>query len=122
MIKPSDVDLNCLQTLGNTTGRCLAIGANEWYEFINGKITTNLLGQRIEIVAVDNNYEKIFVKCANKDNLLSKEELEKEKQIPIILDGVVGRFWRDNAGNWQLSLKANSWRRDTKNVHTQAST
>lgn len=99
--------LNAHQLLGNPNGNCVLLSFREWKEYVDGKLTGNILGIKTTVSCPTNMYlrvEDIKVKGAKLN--LTNEQIRGKGGVPIILKGLQGKFYRDNTGAYRLSCTA----------------
>lgn len=99
------VILTALQITGNANGNCIFLRLALLKEYVDGKISDNIIGVKIDVVCPDNNYEQFTVKIKGKYSVLCEQLKDKEGRV-ISLPDLTGRFYRDNTGSYQLSCSA----------------
>lgn len=98
-----------MQILGNQTGTAILLAVADLPEYIDGKSTGNIIGQKYHIVATDNGYEKLIVKVKGAKPIITNEQIQqKGGQVKITIKGLSGRFYRNNNGELALSCSADS--------------
>lgn len=104
----TDVKLNYLNLSGNDKGSGLLLSQRAYYEYVDGKKTGNQLGITYDAVFPDNNYEKISVKVASTQVVITDEELKKNcGKIRIRFTNLSGRFYHAaNGSGYKLSCHA----------------
>lgn len=102
--------LTVAQICGNTAGAVVLLGIADLFEFVDGKPTNNVIGQKLTVVCPDNMYEKLIVKVKGGKPTFTNEQLQqKGGQAKIILKNLTGKFYRTNSGEYALSCSADGW-------------
>ena len=102
--------LTALQICGNATGTVVLLGIADLMEFVDGKPTNNVIGQKLTVVCPDNMYEKLTVKVKGGKPAITSEQLQQRGgQAKIVLKNLTGKFYRTNSGEYALSCSADGW-------------
>lgn len=102
--------LTALQICGNPNGICVLLAISDLIEFIDGKPTGNIIGQKLTVVCPDNMYEKLTIKVKGEKAPITNEQLQqKGGQVKISLKNLSGKFYRNNSGEYALSCSADGF-------------
>lgn len=102
--------LTVAQICGNATGAVVLLGIADLMEFVDGKPTNNVIGQKLTVVCPDNMYEKFVVKVKGGKPAITNEQLQqKGGQAKITLKNLTGKFYKTNSGEYALSCSADGW-------------
>lgn len=102
--------LTVAQICGNATGAVILLGIADLMEFVDGKPTNNVIGQKLTVVCPDNMYEKLTVKVKGNKSAITSEQLQQRGgQVNIVLKNLTGKFYRTNSGEYALSCNADGW-------------
>lgn len=102
--------LTATQICGNATGTVILLGIADLMEYVDGKPTNNVIGQKLTVVCPDNNYEKFVVKIKGGKPAITNEQLQqKGGQVKIVLKNLTGKFYRTNSGEYAVSCNADGW-------------
>ncbi len=86
------------------------LGIADLMEFVDGKPTNNVIGQKLTVVCPDNMYEKLTIKVKGGKPAITNEQLQqKGGQVKITLKNLTGKFYRTNSGEYALSCSADGW-------------
>ena len=108
-MKVTDVILNSFQLCGNSNGSCLLLEIADLFEFVDGKVTNKIIGQKLTVVCPQNKFEKFMVKVNNRNGVLSNEEIENAGgSINIYFKNLKGKFYR-TSGDYALSVSADDF-------------
>lgn len=79
------------------------------YEYVNNKITDNLIGYKYDIVE-DISFEKLTVKVASITPVMTQEQIDNAKdRIYVTFNNAIAKPYRNTStGNYDLSISANS--------------
>lgn len=98
-----------LQILGNQTGTAILLAVADLPEYVDGKSTGNVIGQKYQIVAIDNGYEKFTVKIKGSKPLITNEQIQqKGGQVKVNFKNLTGKFYRNNNGDYALTCSADA--------------
>ncbi len=86
-------------------GPLVAVEVKEVYAYENGKKTGTIEAYKVDIIAIQNNYERFTVRIANKP-LITEEQLGK---ACVTFENFAAKIYRDFKNNsYALSCKADS--------------
>ena len=79
------------------------------YEYVNNKITDNLLGYKYTVVE-DITFEKLIVKVASTTPVITQEQIDTAKdRIFVTFNNAIAKPYRNvSNGQYDLSINANS--------------
>lgn len=84
----------------------MLMGVQPFYEYSDGKKTTNLLGYKYDVVE-DKSYERFTVKIESKEPVITAEDLAKSKsRVFVEFDNSKGHIYRTPAGQMEISFSA----------------
>lgn len=107
MMRITDVRLIPSQVSGNEGAIGILMGQRPFYEYKDGQKTEKQLGITYDVVFPDNKYEKISVKVAGTQAVVSEEEIKKNSgKIKVRFLNLTGRFYRANSGEYMLTCRA----------------
>ena len=70
-----------------------SVGIADLFEFVDGKVTNKIIGQKLTVVCPQNKFEKFMVKVNNRNGVLSNEEIENAGgSINIYFKNLKGKF------------------------------
>lgn len=103
----TDIILIPEQIAGNAEGIGFLLNETIGFEYQDGKRTDNQTHMKIEVVFMDNNFEKIIVKVPGTKSLVSAEQLAQQRgKIQVKFKNLRGRFYRTKSGEYALSCSA----------------
>lgn len=106
-MKVTDPTLNAITISGNEAGEGIALRQRPQYEYADGKKTENQIGITYDVVFPDNLFEKVSVKVANTQAVITDEQFKKNGgKIKVRFKNLTGKFYRTNSGEYMLSCRA----------------
>lgn len=86
----------------------MLMGVQPFYEYSDGKKTTNLLGYKYEVVE-DKSFERFTVKIESKEPVITAEELSNStSRVYVDFVNSNGHIYRTPAGQVEISFSAES--------------
>ena len=104
----TSVDLTAEQISGNENGECVLLSVSPLEEYVDGKPSGKVVGQKYHIVCPNNKYEKFIVKIKGKPTITNDQIQQAGGQVRVIFDNLTGKFYRTNSGEYALSCNADS--------------
>ncbi len=99
--------LSAMQICGNGTGTCVLLSVGDLMEYVDGKATGNVVGQKYNIVCPDALYEKFTIKIKGGKPAITNEQIQqKGGQIKANFKNLTGKFYRTNSGEYAISCSA----------------
>ena len=107
-MKVTEVKLTVSQICGNDEGECVLLSVSPLEEYIDGKPSGKVVGQKYHIVCHNNKYEKFIVKIKGKPMITNDQIQQAGGQVRVIFENLTGKFYRTNSGEYALSCNADS--------------
>ena len=107
-MKVTEVKLTVSQICGNDEGECVLLSVSPLEEYIDGKPSGKVVGQKYHIVCPNNKYEKFIVKIKGKQMITNDQIQQAGGQVRVIFENLTGKFYRTNSGEYALSCNADS--------------
>lgn len=109
MINISKIKLDGAAICGNSKGSVLLLSVADGYEYVDGKATSNINHQKYTVVLLDNDFEKIIIKVAGNQPVITNEQIQAQGgHVKAVFTGLTGKFYRSNSGEYLLSAKADA--------------
>jgi len=110
-MKITDITLT-LESVANDSS-VLVVEVNPYKEYADGKPTDKVGGFRYACIAPSNKYAAFSIKVAEKKPAFTQEEIDANGgEITATPINFVGRFYRNNSGEYLLSAKADSMKQE----------
>ena len=100
--------LTTSQISGNDAGECVLLSVSPLEEYVEGKPSGKVVGQKYHIVCPDRQYEKFIVKIKGKPMITNDQIQQAGGQVRVIFENLTGKFYRTNSGEYALSCNADS--------------
>lgn len=106
MLNVSKINLSIEQIFGKNPS-FLLVHSKQWKEYLNGKVTENVLGTQYELVFMGGEYDHFWVKVTDIGLGISEEDIRNESD-PIYVELIepVCKLYVDQNGQIQISVKA----------------
>ena len=107
-INLSNLKLSFQQLLGYEP-TLLLLHVKDWYEYKDGKVTTNRLGTQYEVIENGGDFNRFWVKVADPEPYITEEELSSSKErATVTFENAICTLYVDNSGHIQASVKASA--------------
>lgn len=100
------ITLTTSQISGNDAGECVLLSVSPLEDYIEGKPSGKVVGQKYHIVCPDRQYEKFIVKIKGKPIITNDQLQQKGGQVKVAFDNLTGKFYRTNSGEYAVSCNA----------------
>ena len=94
------------QISGNENGECVLLSVSPLEEYVDGKPSGKVVGQKYHIVCPNNKYEKFIVKIKGKPTITNDQIQQAGGQVRGVFDNLTGKFYRTNSGEYAISCNA----------------
>jgi len=98
--------LTAEQISGNENGECVLLSVSPLEEYVDGKPSGKVVGQKYHIVCPDKQYEKFIVKIKGKPIITNDQLQQKGGQVKVVFDNLTGKFYTTNSGEHAVSCNA----------------
>lgn len=105
-MKVTEVKLTVSQICGNDEGECVLLSVSPLEEYVDGKPSGKVVGQKYHIVCPDKQYEKFIVKIKGKPIITNDQLQQKGGQVKVVFDNLTGKFYKTNSGEHAVSCNA----------------
>lgn len=105
-MKVTEVKLTVSQICGNDEGECILLSVSPLEEYVEGKPSGKVVGQKYHIVCPDRQFEKFIVKIKGKPIITNDQLQQKSGQAKVIFENLTGKFYRTNSGEYAVSCNA----------------
>ena len=105
-MKVTEVKLTVSQICGNDEGECILLSVSPLEEYVEGKPSGKVVGQKYHIVCPDRQFEKFIVKIKGKPIITNDQLQQKGGQVKVVFDNLTGKFYRTNSGEYAVSCNA----------------
>lgn len=102
----TSVVLTAEQISGNENGECVLLSVSPLEEYVDGKPSGKVVGQKYHIVCPNNKYEKFIVKIKGKPTITNDQIQQAGGQVRGVFDNLTGKFYRTNSGEYAISCNA----------------
>lgn len=94
------------EILKNTTGEASLYKVADVKEFVDGKPTNNIVGQKLYVLSPDENDSPLVIKVMGESKITNDLIRQKGGVVKVRCTNLVGKFYRDNRGEWTLTCIA----------------
>ena len=98
--------LTAEQISGNENGECILLSVSPLEEYVEGKPSGKVVGQKYHIVCPDRQYEKFIVKIKGKPIITNDQLQQKGGQVKVVFDNLTVKFYKTNSGEQAVSCNA----------------
>lgn len=94
------------EILKNATGEATVYKVADIKEFVDGKPTNNIVGQKLYTLSPDEDDSPLVIKVMGKNKITNEFIREKGGVVKVRFTNLVGKFYRDNRNEWTLTCIA----------------
>lgn len=94
------------QITGNENGECILLNVSSLEDYIDGKPSGKVIGQKFHVVCPQNQYEKFTVKMKGKPIITNDQIQQKGGQVKVAFENLTGKFYRTSSGEYAVSCNA----------------
>lgn len=92
--------------LRNSTGEATVYKVADVKEFVDGKPTNKVMGLKLYVLSPDEDDSPLAIKVMGESKITNDLIRQKGGVVKVRFSHLVGKFYRDNRGEWTLTCSA----------------